>query len=89
MDNSKMIDEMIDAIGEKMVAKARIVNLYLRDWAKDERRFSESRPCNKFDFEFSGMAQLVKAMGFNIDLLYNGDATQISSIIIGSTMFKI
>lgn len=83
------IDEMIDAIGEKMVAKARIINLYLRDWSQDERRFSEPRKLNKFDFEFSGMAQAVKAIGFSVDVYYNEDGTQMSSIIIGSTMFKV
>ena len=83
------INEMVNAIGKVMVGKARIINLYLKDWAQDERRFSESRKCNKFDFEFSGIAQAVKAMGFSVDILFNEDATQISSIYIGSTRFDI
>lgn len=89
MDNNKIIEDMIDAVGELMVHKARIINLYLKDWAQDERRFSESRACNKFDFEFAGISQAVKAMGLNIDVLYSDDVTQISSIIIGATMFKV
>ena len=81
--------EMMNNIAKRMITKIQVVNLYTKDWAQDERRFTESRKRNKFDFELSGMFQTLEAAGISYDVEYNDDVSEITAIIIMGTRYSV
>ena len=46
--------EMIKNIGNAIIVRMRVCNISMGEWYKSERRFTESRPLNKFDWELRG-----------------------------------
>ena len=83
------MDEMINNIAKRMITKIRVVNLYTKEWSQDDRRFTESRKKNKFDFELSGMFQTLEAAGISFDVEYNTDVSEITAIIIMGTRYSV
>lgn len=83
------MEKMINDLAERMLVKARVINMYARKWAVDERRFTESREQNKFDHEFSGMIQAVKAMGIALDIEYDENVVEMTAIIIMGKKFLV
>ena len=83
------MEEMMSNIAKRMITKIRVVNLYTKDWSQDERRFTESRKCNKFDFELSGMFQTLEAAGIPYDVEYNSDVSEITAIILMGTRYSV
>ena len=81
--------EMMNNIAKRMIKKIRVVNLFTKDWAQDERRFTESRKLNKFDFELSGMFQTLEAAGISYDVEYNADVSEITAIILMGTRYSV
>ena len=81
--------EMMNNIAKRMITKIRVVNLYTKDWSQDERRFTQSRKCNKFDFELSGMFQTLEAAGIPYDIEYTPDVTEITAIILMGTRYSV
>ena len=83
------MEEMMNNIAKRMIIKIQVVNLYTKDWAQDERRFTESRERNKFDFELSGMFQTLEAAGISYDVEYNADVSEITAIILMGTRYSV
>lgn len=81
--------EMLNNLSEHMIVKIRIINRYCREWAKDERRFNESRPCNKFDHELRGMTQAMKAMDIEFEFEYDAEVVEITAITIMGARYEI
>lgn len=80
--------EMINNIGERLIHKMRVINICTREFANDERRFSEPRKLNKFDHEFRGMLDILKTMGIEFEIEYNDDVTEMTAITIMGQRFE-
>lgn len=83
------MNEMIKNIGNAIVVRMRVCNISMREWYEGEKRFTESRPLNRFDFELSGMLQALKHMGIEYEVDYNEDVTQYTSVTIMGTRFEV
>ena len=83
------MEKMINDLAERMLVKARVINMYARKWSTDERRFTESRELNKFDHEFSGMIQAIKAMGITIDIEYDEKVIEMTAINLMGKKFLV
>ena len=81
--------EMINRIGERLITKMSVINLYTKEWAEDERRFNESRKLNKFDHEFRGMTDMLKTMGIDFEIEYNEAVTEMTAITIMGKRFEV
>lgn len=81
--------EMIKNIGNAIIVRMRVCNICMREWSEDERRFTESRPLNKFDWELSGMLQALKHMGIEFEIDYNDRVTQYTGIEIMGIKFEV
>lgn len=81
--------EMIKNIGNVIIVRMRVCNIRMREWSEDERRFTESRPLNKFDWELSGMLQALKHMGIEFEIDYNDCVTQYTGIEIMGIKFEV
>lgn len=81
--------EMIKNIGNAIIVRMRVCNIGMREWSEDERRFTESRPLNKFDWELSGMLQALKHMGIEFEIDYNDHVTQYTGIEIMGIKFEV
>ena len=81
--------EMIKSIGNTIIVRMRVCNISMREWSEDERRFTESRPLNKFDWELSGMLQALKHMGIEFEIDYNDRVTQYTGIEIMGIKFEV
>ena len=81
--------EMLDNLAERMISKIQVINLYTVEWADNEKRFTESRPLNKFDHELRGMTDAMKAMGIEFEFKYNADVTEITAITIMGKRYKV
>ena len=83
------MEKMINDLAERMLVKARVINMYERKWSTDERRFTKSRELNKFDHEFSGMIQAIKAMGITIDIEYDENVVEMTAINLMGKKFLV
>lgn len=81
--------EMIKNIGNAIIVRMRVCNISMGEWYKSERRFTESRPLNKFDWELSGMLQALKHMGIEFEIDYNDRVTQYTGIEIMGIKFEV
>ena len=81
--------EMIKNIGNAIIVRMRVCNISMGEWYKSERRFTESRPLNKFDWELSGMLQALKHMGIEYEVNYNDSTTQYTGIEIMGIKFEV
>ena len=79
--------EMINKIGESLVIKARVVNLFMEDWFSGKVSGNlRSNPCYS---EFRGMLLMVKAMGIEHEVIFNDDVTQMIAIDLNGKRFDI
>lgn len=83
------MEEMLNNLAECMAIKIRIINVYNKGWATDERRFTEHRPANKFDHELTGMTHALKAMGIPFEFEYDADVVEITAVIIMGIRYDI
>lgn len=83
------MNEMINKIADSMLTKMRVINIYCKKWAADEKRFTESRPLNKFDHELRGMVQMLKAMDIDLEFYWDDDAIEFTAITIMDKRFEI
>ena len=81
--------EMINNLGKRMVVLLRVVNISCREWAQDERRFTELRPCTKFDHELRGMTMAMKAMGIEFEFDFDENVIEYTAVTIMGTRFEI
>lgn len=81
--------EMIKNIGNAIIVRMRVCNISMGEWYEDERRFTESRPLNKFDWELSGMLQALKHMGIEYEVNYNDDVTQYTGVTVMGIRFEV
>ena len=81
--------EMIKNIGNTIIVCMRVCNISMGKWSEDERRFTESRPLNKFDWELSGMLRALKHMGIEFEIDYNDRVTQYTGIEIMGIKFEV
>ena len=81
--------EMIMNLGNRMVVLARVCNIDKREWATKEERFTQTRPSNKFDYEFEGMVMALKAMDIDYDFEWDNDVVCMTSITIMGIKFDI
>lgn len=83
------MNEMINNVADRMITKMKVINTYDKEWATDERRFTESRPCNKFDHELRGMVHALQAMDIDFEFHWNDDVTQYTAITIMGKRFDV
>lgn len=78
------MNEMFSNIGERLVIKARVVNL-----AKRENEYSKNfRECPVYS-EFVGMIEMLKTMQIDYDIDWNYDVTQMTSITVMGKKFEV
>ena len=81
--------EMLNNLAERMITKIRIVNTHRRFWAKDKRRFTESRPFTKIDHELTGMEHALKAMGIPFEYDFDDEVVEITAVTIMGNRYEI
>ena len=78
------MNEMINRIGDRMVVKARVVNL-----AVEEGDYAHNiRECPTYS-EFYGMIELLKTMGIEYDIEFNREVTHMTAIVIMGKRFEV
>lgn len=83
------MNEMIQNLGNRMVALMRVINIENRNWSEDERRFTETRPSNKFDHELHGMTMALQAMGIEFGFEFDGEVIEYTAITLMGTRFEV
>ena len=78
------MQEMINRIGERMVIKARVVNIMLSEGAYKHN----VREC-PFYSEFYGMIEILKTLDLPLDIEYDADVVNMTALTINGTRFEI
>lgn len=83
------MNEMLNNLAKRMTTKIQIINRYNEDWATDERRFAESRPCNRFDHELRGMEHAMRAMDIPFEYDFDDEMVKITAVVIMGNRYEI
>lgn len=83
------MNEMINNLGGRIVTLLRVINIDRREWSQDERRFTESRPCTRFDHELRGMTMAMKAMGIEFEFDFDENVIEYTAISIMGRRFDV
>ncbi|MDD6484010.1 MAG: hypothetical protein PUF72_05485 [Clostridiales bacterium] len=81
--NDAEMNDMIERIGERLVAKMRIVNN-----KRIMDSFENKRYCPAYS-EFNGMLQILKTMNIDYDIDYDDEVTEMTAITIMGHRFKV
>lgn len=79
-----MTTEMINNIGDRLVAKMRVVNLY----KKKGEYAGNFRKC-PFYSEFVGMTQMLKTLGIDFDIDWDANVTQMTAVTVMGKRFDV
>lgn len=78
------MNEMINKIGERLVVKARVVNIY----RNDEKYAHNIRTC-PFYSEFRGMIEMLKTLDIDYDIDFSADLSQMTAITVAGKRFEV
>lgn len=79
-----MTAEMITNIGDRLVTKMRVVNIY-----KAGGEYADNfRKC-PFYSEFVGMTQMLKTLGIDFDIDWDASVTQMTAVTVMGKRFDV
>lgn len=79
-----MTTEMINNIGDRLVTKMRVVNLY----KKNGEYADNFRKC-PFYSEFVGMTQMLKTLGVDFEIDWDASVTQMIAVTVMGKRFEV
>lgn len=78
------MNEMINKIGDRLVVKMRVVNIY-----RNREEYAHNIRTCPFYSEFRGMIEMIKTMGIDHQIEFSADLSQMTAIVLNGKKFEV